>query len=142
VGFVHLRRALLLFALVLGLTALAASLAPPPAQDDQPATQTTQAPPTEVADPGELRVGFHFPPTDHKPATKRVAAGQPVVVFVAAKQAGQATIPLLGRVSSITPEDPARFDLLLPEDADYDVRFTPATGGEPRRVGRLVTAPG
>jgi hypothetical protein len=142
VSGVHLRRALLLFALVLGLTALAASLAPPPAQDDQPSTQTGPPPPTEVSDPGEQRVGFHFPPTGHKPATRRVAAGRPVVVFVASTQAGQATIPLLGRVGSITPEDPARFDLLLSEDSSYDVRFTPATGGPSRRLGKLVTPPG
>jgi hypothetical protein len=139
---VHLRRALLLFALVLGLTALAASLAPPPAQDDQAATQPTTPPPTEVADPGEQRVGFRFPPSGRKAVTKRVVAGQAVVVFVAARKPGQATIPLLGRVASITPEDPARFDLVLPEDGTYEVRFTPATGGEPRRIGRLVTAPG
>jgi hypothetical protein len=69
-------------------------------------------------------------------------AGQPIVVFVSANEPGQATIPLLGRVASVTPEDPGRFDLLLPEDASYEVRFTPVDGGEARRLGKLVTAPG
>ncbi|MEA2451057.1 MAG: hypothetical protein QOG63_2989 [Thermoleophilaceae bacterium] len=138
----HLRRALLLFALVLGLTALAASLAPPPAQDARTSTQASSPPPTTPSDPGEQRVAFRFPARRGTGTTRRVKAGQPVVVFVSAKQAGQATIPLLGRVAALTPEDPARFDLRLPVGASYDVRFTPVEGGEGRRIGKLVTAAG
>ena len=140
-GAVHLRRALLLFALVLGLTAIAASVAPPPAQDDEISTQPAP-PPSTTGDPGEQRIGFRFPLTRKAPPTRRVVAGQPIVVFVSANEPGQATIQLLGRVASVTPEDPGRFDLLLPEDASYEVRFTPVDGGEPRRLGKLVTAPG
>jgi hypothetical protein len=41
-------------------------------------------------------------------------------------------------VSSLTPDDPARFDLLTPDSGSYDVQFTPTEGGEPRRLGKIV----
>jgi hypothetical protein len=139
---VHLRRALLLFALVLVVTAVAASIAPPPPEDDAGSKSASTPPPTAVGDPGEQRVGLSFPPPHGKPVTRRVDPSRPLVVFVSARQDGQATIPLLGRVASVTTEDPARFDLLLSRSGSYDVRFTPAAGGEARHVGKLVTAAG
>jgi hypothetical protein len=134
---------LLLFALVLGLTAIAASVVPPPADEERsssaPSTSTSTTTTTTTADeasPGEQRAGFRFPAPEHKPVTRRVDADSPLAVVVASTGAGQATIPRLGRVASVTPEDPARFDV-LPEPGRYDVHFTPVTG-KARLVGRLV----
>jgi hypothetical protein len=130
----------MLFALVLVVTAVAASIAPPPPEDDVGSGSPSTPPPTAVGDPGEQRVGLRFPPPHGKPVTRRVDASRPLVVFVSSRQAGQATIPLLGRAASVTTEDPARFDLVLSRPGSYDVRFTPAEGGEARPVGKIVTA--
>jgi hypothetical protein len=133
---VHLRRALLLFALVLGLTALAASIAPAP-RSDQPAVR----PPPPATTPGareQSTVAFSSPVPGPRPPQRRVAAGAHVIVTVTAGGPGQASIPLLGRTASMTVDSPARFDLLAPPPGSYPVVFTSAAG-EPTRVGTLVS---
>jgi hypothetical protein len=133
---VHLRRALLLFALVLGMTAIAASIAPPPTEN----RDETSQPAPQASPPGatrEARAPFRHPPGRKRPV-RRVEPGVPLVVTVSADETGQASIPLLGRVASLTPEDPARIDLLAPDSGSYDVQFTPVEGGEARRLGRIV----
>jgi hypothetical protein len=133
---VHLRRALLLFALVLGLTALATALAPPPA--DKPPSRPSQSPAPGRTGDGELRIRFHAPA--ERPPTRKVKPDTPLEVTVAASRPGQARIPLLGRTASLTPADPARFDLLTPGQGRYDVHFTPTLGGEARRVGTIAVS--
>lgn len=133
----HLRRALLLFALVLGLTALAASIAPAPRSQD--ATAPTQPPAPAAAPEGTLSLTFRAPPGHGGAPARRVSPGAHVVVEVAATEAGQATIPALGRADSVTPDSPGRFDLIEPASGRYDVMFAPALGS-PVRVGTLVTS--
>jgi hypothetical protein len=134
IGRVHLRRALLLFALVLGLTALATAVAPP----RQSADDNTGAPPPPAhAVPPATTVSIPAPPT-RKPLQRRLAADAHVVVNVVAAEGGQATIPKLGRTASAAPGDPASFDLLGLSPGRYDVLFQPALG-EPVRVGTLVS---
>jgi hypothetical protein len=132
---VHLRRALLLFALVLGLTALATALAPPP--EEKPASRPSPSPAPRTTGDGDLRIRFHAPA--ERPPTRKVKPDTPLEVTVAASRPGDARIPLLGRTASLTPADPARFDL-LPEQGRYDVHFTPTLGGETRRVGTIAVA--
>jgi hypothetical protein len=134
---VHLRRALLLFALVLGMTAIAASVAPPPTEED--ADDRTSAPETpEPTRPERGSAPFRYPlDRGARPAVRRVEPEQPLTVTVEASEPGRATIPLLGRVASVTPNDPARFDLLTPMSGSYDVRFEPVEG-EPKRLGKIV----
>ncbi|HEX8117693.1 MAG TPA: hypothetical protein VF521_10520, partial [Pyrinomonadaceae bacterium] len=77
----HLRRALLLFALVLGLTALAASIAPAPKRDDAPTV-----PPTGGAGPAaeDEALTFRAPPRRKAGASvRRVVPGSHVTVAVA-----------------------------------------------------------
>ena len=133
----HLRRALLLFALVLGLTAIAASVAPPPATNDPASDEPV---PTTATNPAaeDIRIGFRYPPAHKRVVTRRVPTGRPLVVLVSSEQAGNAEIPLLGRVTSVTSEDPAEFDVLISNPGRYDVQFTPAGGNEPQRLGRIV----
>jgi hypothetical protein len=131
---VHFRRAILLFALVLGLAALAAAVSPtrvekgpalaPPAGGSQ-----TDAVTRELAfGAGARRV-------------RRAREGQHVVVSVASEAGGVATIPRLGRTASVGPAAPARFDLLAPAPGRYDVMLELSGAGEPKRVGTLVTRP-
>jgi hypothetical protein len=133
---VHLRRALLLFALVLGLTALAASIAPPPNRDG---TSTTPPPPRPRSEPAEeTSIAFSAPVRKGRPPERRVAPGTHLIVAIAAREPGEVTIPRLGRLSNVTPGVPASFDLLAPDPGRYDVLFKP-TGGEPSRVGTIVS---
>ena len=134
----HLRRALLLFALVLGLTALAASIAPPPRSDPEP------APPPPAPQAGEGTAGetatlsFRAPPARGKLPERKVATDDHVIVEVSAAEPGQATIPRLGRTASVTETVPARFNVLAPPPGSYDVMFE-AVGQESRRIGSIVT---
>jgi hypothetical protein len=131
----------MLFALVLGLTALAASIAPAPRVGE---TETTPAPPAappapSTDEPGEVQVKFRAPRARGKPPARKVVPGRPLVVEVASKAPGQVRIPRLGRIASVTETVPARFSVLAPAAGRYDVLFEP-TGGEIERVGSIVSA--
>ena len=129
----HLRRALLLFAIVLGLAAIATSLSRPPESRDEPATDTAQAPaPSTGGEPATARF-----PAEGEPRLRRVPAGRAATVTVAVSEPGQVTIPGLGLSAPAEPLTPARLDVFAPEAADYEVRFTPAGEGAGRTVGTL-----
>jgi hypothetical protein len=134
---VHLRRAILLFALVLGLTALAAAVSPS-RQKGRPIDNAPPAVPLAV--PVSRTVTLAARPSG-RPQARRAHSGEHVVVTVYSPEGGLVTIPRLGRTASVSPAAPARFDLLAPAPGRYDVLF--ATGGldEPRRVGSLITRP-
>jgi hypothetical protein len=132
---VHLRRALLLFALVLGLTALAASIAPAPRRDED----TVRPAPTPAGPaPAQVSISFHAAVAKRAPPARRVDPGAHLTVAVAAARPGQAEIPRLGLTATVTRSAPAQFDLLAPDDGRSDVLFRPTTG-QPRRVGTLVS---
>ena len=88
---VHLRRALLLFAIVLGLAALAASISRPRDSANEQATPGPVPPPTETeraptASPGNANTSdplaqVTFSDAEDEP-TRRVPAGQATTVLV------------------------------------------------------------
>ncbi len=135
----HLRRAILLFALVLGLTALAAAVSPRQ-NDPEPAIAPVPAAPAAPTQPRTLTFA---PRESGLPRVKAAPTGQHVVLTVPSKEGGIVTIPLLGRTTTVSPDVPARFDLLAPPPGRYDVMFEPAgssgLSAEPRRVGTLIT---
>ena len=148
----HLRRALLLFALVLGVAALAASFSrdsgsrDPLAPTDPNATQTqTETAPT--ATPGDTPVaGGEAPATLRfdvaEDQTRRLETGAAASVEVSVEEPGLVSIPLLGLSGPAEPVTPARFDVLVPNAGNYPIVFTPALGDEEREVGLLsVSAP-
>ena len=131
----HLRRALLLFALVLGLTALATAVSP-----SRETTSTSD--PTPTAGARALPRALSFDADATEPASRTVRAGDHVVVSVSSEEGGIVTIPRLGRIASVAPATPARFDLLAPAAGRYDLLLSPSGGGsEARRAGTLVTRP-
>src|SRR4051812_22101333 len=139
----HLRRAILLFALVLGLTALAAAVSPSRDDSDSGAGTTTAVPAPSVtaseALPRQLVLDTRRP---RAPAhVLRARVNEHFVVSVLASGGGLATIPRLGRTDSVSAAAPARFDLLGPAPGRYDVMLEPAGSGEPRRVGTILTRP-
>jgi hypothetical protein len=131
---VHFRRAILLFALVLGLAALAAAVSPsrearPPVPSLAPPAPGAGALPRElVFGPGKRRV-------------RRAREGEHVVVSVSSEAGGVATIPRLGRTASVSPTAPAQFDLLAPPPGRYEVALAVSGSAESQRVGTLVTRP-
>ena len=138
-----MRRAILLFALVLGLTALAAAVSPsrgggggggvtPVAP--APAVSPAQAMPRQIVLDARRARG-------RRPKLLRARAIEHVVVTVLASRGGLATIPRLGRTASVSAAAPALFDLLAPAPGRYDVMFEAAGSSEPRRAGTLVTRP-
>ena len=132
----HLRRAILLFALVLGLAALAAAVSP--SREESRPSLTPAAPvPASEAVPRDVRFDAS---SRGRPRLRRARTGEHVVVSVASGQGGVATIPKLGLTGSAAPDAPARFDLLAPEPGRYDVMVAASGSSEPQRVGTLVTS--
>jgi hypothetical protein len=127
---------MLLFALVLGLTALATAIAPPPPDSQE---DTSPAPPPTRTVPEPTEVTF-VAPARGKPLRHRVAADAHVVVQVLSLEGGQVTIPKLDLVDAVADGAPVRFDLLDLAAGRYDVLFEPALAEEPVRVGTIVSS--
>ena len=144
----HVRRALLLFAIVLGLAAVAASLSRP--GDEQrasaPEQATTSTPEADTAPRAEPRDVADSAGTVELNAAEdeavRIDAGHSTTLEVAVVEPGQVTIPDLGLTAVADPLTPARFDLLVSSPGRYPIEFTPTEGDETRSAGTLVvTAP-
>jgi heme/copper-type cytochrome/quinol oxidase subunit 2 len=129
----HLRRALLLLALVLGVVAVVESLVPVPreraAEEHPPA-------PTAARGTGPVRTVRMRYPARRRAVPLRVADGAHVVIEVESASAGQASIPGLGLVQAVEPGTPARFDVLATHPGLYGVAFDPIDA-PPARVGRV-----
>ena len=147
----HLRRALLLFAIVLGLAAIAASVSRPregvseratPAPGFPPPTETDQTPTVSPGSAGPSRplTQVTFDDSARKP-TRRVPAGQATTVLVEVDEPGQVEIPDLGLSAPGDPLTPARFEIFASESGSHEVLFTPAAGDESREVGMLAIEP-
>jgi hypothetical protein len=130
---VHVRRAILLFALVLGLAALAAAISP----SRQPAAPALTPPPATAGAGAQRQLTFSV----GGKRVRRARAGEHLLVSVASEAGGIATIPRLGLTAAIAPTAPAQFDLLAPSPGRYDVLVSASDGSRPRRVGTLVTRP-
>jgi hypothetical protein len=135
-----LRRAILLFALVLGLTALAAAVSPSRDDSRGGGGNATLAPAPPASPPTQIVLDARRSP-GRAPPVLRAKENEQVIVVVRASEGGLATIPRLGRTASVSAAAAARFDLLGPAPGRYDVTFEPAGSGEPRRIGTLVTRP-
>jgi hypothetical protein len=139
---VHIRRALLLFAIVLGLAAIAASVSRSPDESDEREAQPT-APgevPSESLSPGDATtVGVRELVFDaDREQTRRVDAGQPATVLVEVDEAGLVEIPDLGLSAPAQPLTPARFDVLHSEPARLAITFTPVDDDAIGPAGTLV----
>jgi hypothetical protein len=136
------RRLLIVLVVLLGVSTLAAALAPVPSQKDSTSTETTTQP--IVPTPGELTGGHKqlFEKTiDADSKTVEVIqlfAGEELQLRVRSKLLDQISIPELGQVQAVSPDAPASFDLLLDQPGDYAIRLVDAG----RLVGRLEVSPG
>ena len=136
----HLRRAVLLFAIVLGLSAIAASISPPsrqaqPSSNRTTAATTAQAPPLPRA---RLKAVTMRVPTGRRRPAVRLAPEGHVAVFVSSATPGDVTIGNLDLTQTVEPGTPATFDLFATSAGRYPVTFTPAAGTAVTHVGVIV----
>jgi hypothetical protein len=142
---VHLRRALILFAIVLGLAAVAASVSRPGEEADplpEPSPTTAEQSPTATPAPagGPEAADLTFVPGDRSP--QRIRAGQAATVSVQVDEPGQVEIAGLGVSSPAEPLTPARFEVLTSATGRHAIMFTAAgSEGEAVRVGTLSVVP-
>ncbi len=140
----ELRRALLLFAIVLGVAAIVTLVSTPErAQRDDGSGLPDAADPS--VGPGPVR--DKAPPITFsaaEPKVRRLEAGRPATVAVMVPAPGQVELEGLGLSAPAEPLTPARFEVLERRPGRYDVRFTRAEGGEPRSAGtlRIVSSAG
>lgn len=140
----ELRRALLLFAIVLGVAAIASSLARP-RDEERPATDAT----TTVAAPSATEPAAKSPQpttiqfgTAAKPQTRRLEIGQPATVLVDVETPSQVDIPSLGLTDTAEPLTPALFEVLATAAGSHPIMLQPAASEAlPSKVGTLKVVP-
>jgi hypothetical protein len=142
---VHIRRALLLFAIVLVLAAVAASVSqtpdesgegedPPAAERGTPETSDPTLSPGTAASGGVRELVFDA----ERVQTRRVDAGQPATLLVEVDEPGLVEIPALGLSAPAQPLTPARFEVLISDPDRLAITFTPVEGDTPEPAGLLV----
>jgi hypothetical protein len=132
---------MLLFAIVLGLAALATSVSRPLEERRTPGAPTTEAPPPPPRRQLEpARLSFD---TSRPRRRLRLETGRPAVVLVRAETAGLVELTGLGLSATADPLTPARFEVLASQPIGVRVLFTPAGAGDSQVAGTLlVTSPG
>jgi hypothetical protein len=141
---VHLRRALLLFAIVLGLAAVAASVSRP--GDDSGDSERSASPPPTQGEPtvspgtsGETAVTVRF--NAEREQVRRLEVGRAATLRVSVDEPGQVEVPLLDLAAPADPVTPARFEIFASEAGRYPVTFTPAASEESLPAGILDVTP-
>jgi hypothetical protein len=121
------RRFLILVAVLMGMTALAASLAPrqPVSQRERESTPT----PAPAGTPTLVTVEKQLTTTD---ADVTVQEGDLVELTISGPELD--SVMLQGRMDTIHPESPARFSLLAGEPGEYPIELV----GADRQIGTLV----
>jgi hypothetical protein len=135
---VHIRRALLLFAIVLGLAAIVASFSR--TDRGEHGNSPPRKAPAREASPShgpERTVRLRFT-TARGDRVQRLPVHVHAIVVVATHRPGLASLHGLGLSAPTEPGTPARFDVLETGPGRYPVAFAPAGSGEDRRIGALV----
>jgi hypothetical protein len=140
------RRLLLLVAVLMGLTALAASIAPRNTGTDEPATppgrpgtvvEPTQTPQLSPAAPDpeqDVLEETVSAAEGASPVRVRARQGQTVVLEVQGSVFDEVVLTGLDRVKAIAPEAPARFEIYLDQPGRFQIRLLDAD----RRLGELL----
>jgi hypothetical protein len=144
---VHIRRALLLFAIVLGMAALVASLSRPPeersaaerSEEPAPGARTSPGPGPETATPAPVDnpprpISFDASSRDRR----RLEQGQAATLEIAVDEPGNVEVPDLGLTASADEHTPARFEVFPTRAGTYAILFMPVDGDRSRPAGTLV----
>ena len=113
---------------MLGLAAIASSIARPPEDDETPPTTATTPTPSASPTPGGSVATIRLGPKP-RAQPQKLRQGRPATLFVSVTDPGQVEIPDLGLVQSAEPLTPARFDLLVSSPATYPVVLRRPSGG-------------
>jgi hypothetical protein len=132
------RRLLVLMAVLLGLTALAAALAPRPRVTGPNATAPRASSPTPAPTPdpaaGSRRVVETLKADDGvRPATVRARLGDVVELTVEGDLLDSVELEGLNEIEPLEPGSPARFEVLAEAEGRFGVRLIDAD----RRIGRI-----
>lgn len=138
---------------MLGLAAIASSIARPPdpeggGGDDTaetvPEDTGTVSTPTAAPAPGSPdaeAVTLRFPASG-EPRTRRLEQGRPATLVVAVDEPAQVDIPSLGLNQPAEPLTPARFDVLVAETGTHAIELLPIVpDGDVARAGTLKVVP-
>jgi hypothetical protein len=120
----HLRRALVLFAVVVGLAALVAALSPRPKTETLVPPAPTAAPPAPPPAP-TARLALDL--TKEKHIRRHVPPGAHLILTVQVPEPGDVTF--MGSVQAGDPLTPTVFDVLMPQSGSFAVEFAPSAGG-------------
>lgn len=124
------RRFLILVAVLMGLTALAASVAP-----RQPVVREQQREPTPTPTPaGSATFATIQEELSTTDGDARVSVREGDVVELEISGPETDAVMVLGRIDAIHPASPARFSLLAGEPGEYPIELVDAG----RRIGTLV----
>lgn len=131
------RRMLVLVGVLMGLTALVATLAPPERLRRGPLAEATPTPQSAQADAEPAR-GADVTATlstnpDHKPRTVRAELGDQIAIVVDSDVADSVSLGSL-EVQPAEPGLPARFELLADTPGSYPV----VAVSDEHRIGTLV----
>jgi hypothetical protein len=136
------RRLLILMLVLLAVSTLAAALVPPQNGDDTTSSKSrTRA--TETGRSGEgpkppgRLVSRTIRVAPHGVARVNVRLGDQLALAVRSGVADEVAIPALGQLEALTPEAPARFDLLPERTGVFEVRLVEAK----RVIGRIAVRP-
>lgn len=146
IGLVHIRRALLLFAIVLGLAAIAASVSrspedsgdrePPPVAPSE--SEELPSPSVSSGDAPAVSGVRELVFDAERDQTRRLDAGQPATVLVEVEEPGLVEISDLGLSAPAQPLTPARFEILTSNPDRIDITFTAAEDDLAGPAGTLV----
>ncbi len=137
----ELRRALLLFAIVLGLAAVVMTLSGPSATKPAKTAPSVTRTPTARPGPAAQRTLELVFDSAHAPVTHRLPVGRPATVTVRVQEPGTVDLRGLGLTAPAEPGTPARFDVLADREGRHAVTLTPPDGTQGRTVGTLVARP-
>jgi hypothetical protein len=136
------RRLLVLFAVLLGLTALVTSLAPRPTAGPRPVDQgaATATPTPSPAPSGQASRRIErtiSADAGRKRAHVRARAGDVLALTVSGDLLDGVEIADLGKLEPVEPGSPARFEMLLDTPGEYKVTLLDAQ----RAIGLIEVAP-
>jgi hypothetical protein len=152
---VELRRALLLFAVVLGLAAIASSLNRTDQEESgskreqpqstsesadrgaSPGSETPRSSKPQGRGAGTARATVRFK-AGGPAETRRIEAGAAATVLVDVAEPSQVQLDGLGLTQPADPLTPARFDVLVGRPIASEVLVTQAGGGTSKVVGSLI----